>query len=63
MPNEARYRGFIVRHVNHPTPINPSRMTWDICKDGEIKKSNIGSFEVAKHYIDMMLQYGYWTER
>lgn len=63
MQEYTKYRGFIIRRVNHPTPISPSRMTWDICDGAGILKSNIGSLEVAKHYINVMIQYGYWQEK
>lgn len=58
----ATYRGYRIRRAHHPTPINPNRMTWDIYSGDKLRKSNIGSVDVAKHYIDVMLKYGYWQE-
>lgn len=57
-----KYRGYIIKQEKHPTPLNPHRMTWDIFDGDKCRKSNIGSIEVAKHYIDVMLKYYYWRE-
>lgn len=59
----VKYRGYAIRRAHHPTPINPQRLTWDVCDGERIRKSNIGSMEVAKHYIDVMIKYGYWQEK
>lgn len=57
-----RYKGYEIRKVNHPTAIKPDRMTWDIYDGEKCKKSNIGSLDVARHYIDVMIKYGYFME-
>lgn len=63
MSESVKYRGYAIRRTHHPTPINPQRLTWDILDGERVRKSNIGSMEVAKHYIDVMLKYGYWQEK
>lgn len=57
-----KYRGYVIKQVKHPTNFNPNRMTWDIYDGEKCRKSNIGSLDVARHYIDVMIKYGYWTE-
>lgn len=62
MGEGVKYRGYAIVRAHHPTPINPQRMTWDIVDGDRVRKSNIGSMEIAKHYIDVMIKYGYWKE-
>lgn len=62
MGEGVKYRGYAIIRTRHPTPINPQRMTWDIVDGDRVRKSNIGSMEIAKHYIDVMIKYGYWKE-
>lgn len=51
----TKYRGYCIRRAPHPTPINPTRTTWDICDGDIICKANIGSIEVAKYLVDVMI--------
>lgn len=63
MSESVKHRGYTIRRAHHPTAINPQRMTWDILDGERVRKSNIGSMEVAKHYIDVMIKYHYWEDR
>ena len=60
---EYRHMGYIIRQQPHPTPINPQRMAWDIYDGTKLRKQNISSVEVARHVIDTMLKYGYWSRK
>lgn len=57
-----KYRGYLIKQVKHPTICNPEHMAWDIFEGDKCRKSNIGSLDVARHYIDVMIKHGYWTE-
>ena len=59
--NEYRHMGYIIRQTPHPTLINPRRMAWDIYDGTKLRKQNICSLEVAKHVIETMLKYNYWS--
>lgn len=63
MSERVKYRGYAICRVAHPTPLNPKRLTWDICDGETVRKSNISSMDIAKHYIDVMIKYGYWQEK
>ena len=58
--SETKYKGYIIRQAQHPTPLNPQRMAWDIHDGTKLRKQNISSLEVARHVIDTMIKYGYW---
>ena len=60
---EYRHMGYIIRQSPHPTPINPQRTAWDIYDGAKLRKQNISSVEVARHVIDTMLKYGYWSRK
>ena len=56
----TKYKGYIIRQAQHPTPINPQRMAWDIYDGTKVRKANISSLDLAKKVIDTMIKYGYW---
>lgn len=60
---EYRHMGYIIRQSSHPTPLNPRRTAWDIYDGTKLRKQNISSLEVARHVIDTMLKYGYWSRK
>lgn len=60
---EYRHMGYIIRQSSHPTPLNPRRTAWDIYDGTKMRKQNISSVEVARHVIDTMLKYGYWSRK
>ena len=60
---EYRHMGYIIRQTQHPTPLNPLRTAWDIYDGTKLRKANISSLEVARHVIDTMLKYGYWSRK
>ena len=61
--SETKYKGYIIRQTPHPIPNNPQRMAWDIYDGTKLRKQNISSLEVARHVIDTMLKYGYWSRK
>lgn len=61
MADELQYKGYTLRLEAHPTPMNHSRMAYDIYDGDKCRKANISGVELAKKYIDVMIRYGYWT--
>lgn len=59
---QYKYHGYTIKQIHSPTQLNPHRMTWSIFDGEKERKRNIGSLEVSKHVIDVMLKYGYWKE-
>ena len=60
---EYRHMGYIIRQTPHPTSLNPLRTAWDIYDGTKLRKANISSLEVARHVVDTMLKYGYWSRK
>lgn len=60
---EYTYMGYTIRQAAHPTPLNPRRMAWDIYDGKRLRKANICSLEVARHVIETMLKYNYWSAK
>ena len=60
---EYRHMGYVIRQSSHPTPLNPRRTAWDIYDGYKLRKQNISSVEVARHVIDTMIKYGYWSRK
>lgn len=60
---EYRHMGYIIRQTRHPTQIDPLRTAWDIYDGTKLRKQNISSLEVARHVIDTMIKYGYWSRK
>lgn len=60
MADEIKHKGYTIRYAARPTPLNPGRMAYDIYDGEKCRKANIGSVELAKKYIDVMIRYGYW---
>ena len=56
------YKGYKIVYINHPIPINPQRMSYDILDGDRTRKANIGTVELCKRYIDTMIRYGYWQD-
>ena len=50
------YRGYKIVRALHPTPFERNKMTWDIVKDDNVLKPNVGSVEIARRIIDIMLK-------
>ena len=59
---KKRYRGYTIIEAPHPVPYNKTRTAYDIVFGDTVKKANISTIELAQHYIDTMIKYGYWTE-
>lgn len=60
---EYTYMDYTIRQVAHPTPINPCRLAWDIYDGYKLRKQNISTLEVAKHVVETMIKYGYWSSK
>ena len=60
---EYRHMGYIIRQAPRPSPLNPLRTAWDIYDGTKLRKANISSLEVARHVIDTMHKYGYWSRK
>ena len=65
MSGNARYtyRGYEIVKAFHPTRLSPKRMTWDVVSGTELKYSNVGSIDTAKHLIDVMISFGSWPDK
>lgn len=49
-----RYKGFSIKAVPRRFPGFSPRVCWDILSGDNLVRSNFGTVEMAKHYIDLL---------